>query len=49
MKKKTKKLSLAKETVRTLELVYVQGGGVSGYCPSREIPCEDEVASVNGC
>ena len=56
MKKKTKKLVLAKETVRALELAGVQGGtwGPSWACATwgcrtGENPCEDEVLTVNLC
>lgn len=54
MKKKTKKLVLAKETVRTLELNSVHGGSVASCscscgCPSIEITCENEFLSINNC
>jgi hypothetical protein len=57
MKKTFKKLKLAKETVRTLELGSVRGGtyatyscGVQTNCGGSVFPyvCEDRVTSADG-
>jgi hypothetical protein len=47
MKKKTKKLVLAKETVRSLEDLARVMGGMTEECSGQRWGCEDTAASRN--